>query len=495
MKLNRRTFLRYAAGAGIAAGLGGPRALLGDVRPRAAGPPPAGNPLRMPTVHTGGTISAAKAQIAVWPGSPVELWTYDGVYPSPTFRVQSGDDVELTFTNNLTEPSNIHWHGLIVPAEMDGHPRDAVAPGGTFRYAFTVNQRAGAYWYHPHPHMRTAAQVYGGMAGFFIVEDEEERALGLPSGEYEIPLLLQDRRVETDRSFTYAPTDADMATGYLGDTVIVNGTPDAVLDVARDVYRFRVLNGSNARILDLALSDSSAFHVIGTDGGLLDKPYDVQHSMMAPAERLDILIDFSRYQIGGTVTLTSRNFEGGSGRQQGAEMTILRFNIVRDGAPTPIPTTLVPLERWDPAQAVRTREFVLRTDHSTGMQHMINNRTFSMERVDETVRRGDLEIWTFANPTQEAHPMHVHGTQFQVLDFNENPEVEPKDLGWKDTVNVPAFTTVRVLTRFSPYTGLYMAHCHNLEHEDGGMMTNVEIVSDSAVEQDPGAAPDRMDLR
>ncbi len=516
MALSRRKFIRIAAGAGMALGLAGRQNLRaesltgtaragGGITPAggntaagaAAGATSVGNPLRMPPAFTGGALNAAIQQQEVWPGSQTEVWTLGGSYPAPTIRMQAGGTFNAQFTNNLAEDSIIHWHGILAPAAMDGHPRFAIAPSRTFNYSFKVQQRAGTYWYHTHPDMQTAKQVYKGMAGFFIVEDAEELALGLPSGEYEIPLLIQDRRVENDHSFAYNPTDVDHSKGYLGDTVLANGTPDATLDVAQGLYRLRLLNGSNARVYLLALEGNRTFHIIGTDGGLLDKPYAVTRANLAPAERLDVLINFQDIPVGTSLRLYSAQYNNQTGREQGAEMTILTFNVTRAGSPGTIPQTLTTIEKLNPEAAVNSREFSLRTDETMSPpMHTINNKMFDMVRIDEQARLGDLETWTFLNTTPYPHPMHVHGAMFQVFEVNGGGDLVPEQMGWKDTIYVPPFSNLRVAVKFGPHAGIFLVHCHNLEHEDHGMMQNIEFIDpNAAVDDEGGALPTRLDLK
>lgn len=480
---SRRTFLHRAILAGVGLplltrGLYGGDLPGGDYRDPSR-PLPAGNPLRRPAVHTGTDIHAAVIEGEVWPGSPTPLWTFGGSYPSPTIRVRRGEQFTMKLYNDLPEKTSIHWHGLVVPSDMDGHPRNAVAPGGTFDYSFKIDQRAGTYWYHPHPHEATAKQVYMGMAGLFIVEDDEELVLKLPSGEFEVPLVIQDRRQAGSTTIAYAPVAMDHQDGYLGDTILVNGTPDPYLEVAPGLYRFRILNGSNARILDLALADGHKLTVIGTDGGLLDKPYDVSYTYLAPAERVDLVIDFSGYAPGTSVVLKSLPYSGGAGTGQGVEFDILRFDIVdRPAWPNPLPAALTTLNFHNAAEALRTRSFRLDIDHSVTMNmHQINGKTFEMDRVDEQVNAGDLEIWEFQNVTLLPHPIHIHGLQFQLLDRNGTGPLDPVDAGWKDTVFMRPFQTIHLLIRFQEHLGLFLFHCHNLEHEDEGMMLNYEVIA------------------
>jgi len=458
-------------------------ALLGTLSPLFNSADASAEPLRQPS-ELAGPLIATPAAATVWPGRSTGVLTFGGTYPSPTLRARRGGLFELRFENRLAEATNIHWHGLAAPAEADGYPKDLVPPGGTRQYSFQIPERAGTYWYHPHPDGRTAAQVYGGMAGFFIVEDDEERALGLPTGEQDVALLLQDRRRTTDNSFAYAPTPMDLMSGYLGNTVLVNGTPDAELSLVATRYRFRLLNGSNARIFHVTFGDNRAFAVIAGDGGLLERAVNTNALFLAPGERAEILVDFSRDPLGASVQLSSAAFTirgGGMGMggssSQGASASLMRLVVGRAGpAPAALPTTLASIERLDPARAQVQRRFVM----NMGMPPFqgaftINDRSFDASRVDVRVQRGVLEVWEIANVSTEPHPFHVHAAQFQVVSRSSGP-VSPHELGLKDTVLVWPGETVRVAIRFDAHAGLYVLHCHNLEHEDAGMMLNLEVL-------------------
>ena len=180
----------------------------------------------------------------------------------PSFRINKGDAVNIMLQNNLSEHTNIHWHGLKIPALMDGHPDQLANAGGTFRYQFTVNQRAGLSWYHPHPHEKTGKQVFQGLAGLFIINDAEEAALNLPSGQYEIPLVIQDKRI-TSTGITYNPSMEEVMAGYMGESIVVNGVYSPYTDVATRYYRLRILNGSNVGVYNLAFSNNADMIVIG----------------------------------------------------------------------------------------------------------------------------------------------------------------------------------------------------------------------------------------
>lgn len=233
-----------------------------------------------------------------------------GSYLGPIIRLQKGQRVRIRLHNHLAEPTITHWHGLHVPAEVDGHPLYTIDPGVKFVYEFEVLNRAGMNIYHPHPHEATAKQVYHGLAGALIVNDEEEAALGLPSGEFEIPIVIQDKLFSKQNQLRYAQTMHDRMMGFYGDKILVNGKPNFTLDVASRAYRFRVLNGSTARIYKLAWSDGSPMIAIGTDGGLLEAPEKKPYIMLAPGERLDLWADFSGKTVGTELVLKSAEFSG-----------------------------------------------------------------------------------------------------------------------------------------------------------------------------------------
>lgn len=441
-----------------------------------------GNPLRFPPAFTnGGTMTLANTTVEVWPGTTTNVKAINGSYPGPTVRIQRGTTFSATVVNQLAEPATVHWHGLIVPEAMDGHPKDPIPPGGSFTYTFPVMQRAGTYFYHSHAHMMTAEHVYKGFAGLFIVDDDNEIPLGLPRDAYDIPLVIQDRRSANQPQFTYSPTTLDTMNGYLGDTVLVNGTPEAYFEVSRTLYRFRLLNGSNARVYKIGFSDNHPFHIIATDGGLKDEAVPATSFFLAPGERVDILMDFSSYALNQSVLLKSLPFTGGGG-SQGTELNILRFDVTgTQSSGGIVPAAMPPIPYYNPADVVRTRSFTLTMTMGANM-HRINGLTFDLNRIDVEVPRNDLEEWRIVNGTTLFHPMHIHGVLFQVLARNGNTNLPPSDKGWKDTVLVNPSETVRTLVKFTDYAGIYLLHCHNLEHEDDGMMINVRVNNSTGVD-------------
>jgi FtsP/CotA-like multicopper oxidase with cupredoxin domain len=438
------------------------------------------------------TLTARPATVGIGPGS-VEAWTLNGSVPSPTIRVRQGQTARIDLVNRLPEPTILHWHGLAVPYEADGHPRWAIDPGETYSYEFRVLNRPGTDWYHPHTHMRTAAQTYKGIGGFFLIEGDETEELGVPGGERDIPLLLQDKRLGGALSLEYQlGIGPDMMLGYLGDTIFGNGVVNPTVDVQRTRYRLRVLNGSSARIFDLGLSTGDRLTLIGGDGGLLGAPVPVERVMLAPAERAEIVVDFSSRRAGERIMLRSLPFQvpgmmmgmgggrgmmgGGGGIPQGVEIDLLEF-VVQDSPAEPSPPLAARFPDV-PGRGEITADTPRRTFafQSMMMNHTINGRSFEMERIDERVRMNQTEVWTFVNDSELPHPVHVHAGQFRLLSrTGGRGQVMPWEAGLKDTVLTLPGERVDLVVRFV-YPGVFLLHCHNLEHEDMGLMLNFEVV-------------------
>lgn len=285
--------------------------------------------LPVPNTVTGNAVLTAQATTANINGRNISVLGYqaNGIL-GPTIRSNNGIKANINFQNNLSEKTNIHWHGLKIPANMDGHPEAVINPGSGFNYQFAINQRAGLCWYHPHPEGATARQAFQGLAGLFIINDPEEAALNLPSGIYEIPLVIQDKRL-TASGITYSPSMGEVMSGYMGETIIVNGETSPYTEVATRYYRLRILNGSNARIYNLALSNNADLIIIGNDGGLLKNPATVKSVLVAPGERLDVLVNFSGLTIGTEVYLESKMFDNGGSAQGKQSFKIIRFRVTQ----------------------------------------------------------------------------------------------------------------------------------------------------------------------
>lgn len=412
-------------------------------------------PLRIPPTASPFNLelAAAPAVADLGGGKVSSVLAYNGYFPGPTLRAAGGDSASIQFTNGLPDETTIHWHGMIVPTAADGQPQDAVLPGASYAYTFSIMQRACMNWYHPHPHLMTGEQVALGLAGAFIVNDAEEAALGLPSGAYEVPLIVRDANLDRAGNILYNPTSS----GFLGKIPLVNGTRDPYLEVDTALYRCRVLNGATARVIRLALSNGAPFTLIGNDGGLLETASSIGQIEFGPAERLDLLIDFRGLPAGTKVMLRDVN----------AGWDLLEFRVAREvtvgGAiPTGTLSTITKL-----ANPVATREFSF-----DGMTR-INGQEFDPNRIDFGVPFGQTERWIFTTGGNAPHPVHIHGASFQVQSRSDGRgQLFPWEGGWKDTVLLLDGETVEVLIRFDAYRGRYLMHCHKLEHEDQGMMAN-----------------------
>jgi len=458
-RINRRAFMKVAAASAGTLVVGG--STVFPVSQALAGKPGATttrNPLYVPpTVSPSGlTVREAPATVSLGGGRSSSVWAYNGSLPGPTIRASRGATAQVQLVNGLSQETITHWHGMIVDHPNDGHPRQAIPPGGTYSYNFPINQRAAMNWYHPHPHMLTGEQVAMGLAGAFIVTDTIEDALGLPSGAYEIPLVVRDAAFDQTGNMLYKPRTG----GFLGDTPLVNGTLSPKLDVDTARYRFRVLNGANSRIFALALGNGAPFTLIGNDGGLLETSVPVLQVDIANGERVDLIVDFRGMAVGSRVML--RDLRSG--------WDLLEFVVARSVNDTSTtPTALSTISRL--SSPVRTRDFSF-----DGMSK-INGRLYDINRMDFQVPFGQTELWRFSTSGNAPHPVHVHGASFQIQSRRGGRgKLFPWEQGWKDTVLLEDRETVEVLVRFDAFRGVYLIHCHKLEHEDMGMMANFEVV-------------------
>lgn len=541
-------------------------------------------------------IVARAVEVPILPGKLTTGWQYqakvfmgpdDAVVPIPDtylggiLRLSKGQKVRVFLRNELPGGAEniLHWHGLHVPHEADGHPLWGISRGETYVYEFEVVNPAATLMYHAHTHGVTARQVYAGLAGLLLISDEEERRLGLPAGEYDVPVVIQDRAFDENNQFHYTGHPMETMMGFLGDQILVNGRRNFVLPVNTRAYRLRLVNASNARIYKLGWSDGTPFTVIGTDGGLLDKPVTRPFLVLAPGERLDVWADFSGRPVRSEVTLRSLPFSGvhpvmhegmmGGGRSgegehggmgmmghggggmgmmqhggegnrggqgdrqdmgmmshegnrggqsghggmgmmgggmgmmqggslpMGADFPVLKVHVMQEERHNDrLPERLVDfkrLKRQDAANADQPRVFRLTMEH---MKWGLNGKTFEMEAADaeETVPLNSLQVIEFDNGHSHgggmggmmhmAHPMHLHGQTFQIIkrEMSGTPSDAYRDLsrgfvdeGWKDTVLVMPGEKVTLLKRFDDFPGLFLFHCHILEHEEMGMMRNFRV--------------------
>lgn len=470
-------------------------------------------------------LTANPAQHQILSGGPTNTWAYSakllkgrpgtldesGSYLGPDIHLRKGDKVRVHFHNAIPETTIVHWHGLVVPGLMDGHPRLVVPQGAEYIYEFEVQNRAGHYWYHPHPDDRTGPQTYRGLAGNLFVHDHEESSLRLPSGEHEIPLVIQDRTFDGDHQLTYLSGHMDAMIGFLGNRILVNGAPDRELQLATAAYRLRFLNASNSRIYKLAWSDGRPMNLIGTDGGLLERPVTKPYLALAPAERADVILDLGRLPVGSSLELRSLAFPapqmmmgrgmggmmGGrmgapSGLPQGSAFRVLRLRVLRkENSRFRLPARLSQpgfLSRQAVENPDQPRVYSL---SFMRMQWLLNDSTFEMEaaKENEIFKAGSVQLIEFSNSgmgmmgmMQMSHPMHLHGGQFQLLkrtagsdDMSAALREGLTDEGWKDTILVMPGERVQLMMRFPSFKGLFLYHCHNLEHEDMGMMRNYRV--------------------
>jgi len=410
----------------------------------------------------------------------------NGDYLGPTIRVRRGDRVRMQVNNQIGETTTLHWHGIHLPARMDGGPHQTITANALWQPSFDINQPAGTFWYHPHLEGKTGEHVYRGLAGLFIVDDEQSEGLALPKtyGQDDIPLVIQDRRIADNGDMSYLLLDTDTMQGMKGDKILVNGAIMPTLYTGAEVIRLRILNGSNARTYQFGFDDNRSFYHIATDSGFLEAPIETNRIRLAPAERAEILVDL-RGDAGRNLILKSYSSEIthiiSSNSNLRDDLDSRDFDIMhltvnqahQNGLV--IPESLVSFNRLDSNNAVTTRQFVL----SMRQQNLtINGKKMDMERIDEIVKLNSIEIWEIRNDSRMAHPFHVHDVRFMILDRNGTPPTASEN-GWKDTVLVPEQETVRIIMQFTDYADAdspYMFHCHILEHEDAGMMGQFIVI-------------------
>lgn len=479
-------------------------------------------------------------------GAKGTLQELEGRSLGPIIRVKKGDKVRIRFENEIPEKSIIHWHGLHVSHENDGHPEYVIGNGETYFYEFEVLNKAGTYWFHPHPHRTTGEQVYKGLAGLFIVEDEEEKALQLPTGDYDIPVVIQDRTFDENGQLVYLPNGKmDRMRGFLGNQILINGKIDKTLSLNKDgKYRLRLLNGSNSRAYKLAWNTGEPLTVFGVDGGLLERPKMLPYLLLGPAQRVDVWLDLTNKTENEEIKLVhmpiplDKMMGGGmmDGGMMGGGMMgntntnalpydsqfdILNIKVgVSKKNESSLPESLPGASHLNLADAInknapRTFNFGM----EDMMEWTINGRTYNGMEVadDEIVKLNTTEIWrinnggnitatgqndgggmmgmhgnggmmgnggSMGNMMQMPHPIHIHQLQFNIVNRNiDNVDQNLWDVvkdgfvdeGWQDSVYLLPGMYMDLVMRFENFKGLFLYHCHNLEHEDMGMMRNFKI--------------------
>ena len=413
-------------------------------------------------------LNVQKATHTFFDGIYTNTYAINSSYLGPTLLMQDGDKISVNYTNHLSEDITMHGHGMHVPAQMDGTTHQRIAPNTTWSAQYTVHQKASTNWYHPHTMNHTARQVYMGLAGLIIIEDSESQSLDLPKryGIDDIPLILQDRFFNNGQ-INYNPSMMQVMRGYVGDTFIANGAIEPTLDIEAKEIRFRILNGSNSSVYELGFSDGRSFKQIATDNGFLEAPVTLTRLRLSPAERAEIVVDFSN-AIDATIRL--HDFRHGK--------DFIHININKTASQkTTTPPRLTTLEKLDPSSAVRTRTFIL---SNRMRQFQINGKSMDSNRIDEHVPLGEVELWEITNTMMMDHNFHIHATHFMIVERNGSASsVAANERGYKDVVFVPANQSVTVIVKMKDYTDNtvpYMYHCHFLEHEDAGMMGQFVVI-------------------
>ena len=410
---------------------------------------------------------------------------FNGNYLGPTLRVRQGN-TGVSVRNEIGEVVTVHWHGLLIPGDVDGGPHQPIAPGQDWSITLPIDQPSATTWYHSHVHGRTAPHVYYGFAGMMHVTDgrDAERDLPIDYGIDDLSLVLQDRQFDGNGRMVYAPSMHSQMMGFTGDTMMVNGQVGRTAPIPKSIVRLRLLNGSNARIYNLSFANGRVMHLVATDGGFLSAPVAIDELKLAPGERAEVLVDFTEGRGDTLVSADVANsmMGGGGGILPARKFTVLPF-AVDDSLParqSRIPDVLDgTIPELNPKGAMLRR---LSLDMARGGMmmrggaggHSINGQPFDMERIDFTIGLGSTERWVIEAPAM-MHPFHIHGVSFQVVSEN-GAAPSANNQGWKDTVLVDKQT--EVLVRFGKPAAKdrpYMFHCHILEHEDGGMMGQFSV--------------------
>lgn len=403
---------------------------------------------------------------------------YNGQLLGPALRLRKGENVAMHVQNNLGEDTTVHWHGLLVPAEADGGPHQVIAAGARWTASFTVANAASTCWFHPHAHGSTGRQVVMGLAGLLIVDEAQMARSTLPDtwGVDDLALVLQDKRFTAAGQIDYTLSASDRTNGYTGDVLLVNGALAPVWRAPSQWVRFRLLNGCNARALVLRLGNSLPLLQVANEAGLLAVPVARPSLALGPGERAEVLVDFSAMPAGQEVPLYASTAQGGMGMGNAAGATEVEAMRIRVSLPKQSNSISSPPNTLPAAAAVVAgpgainRTFRL-DGGMMGGAFTINGRSFDIGRIDFSVPANSVEVWTFTNATNMAHPMHVHGVKMSML---TRAALAPPiyEQGLRDTFVVEAMQTVRVAVQTAEVASAtpFMFHCHILEHEDAGMM-------------------------
>jgi len=416
-------------------------------------------------------LTAAPARLEMMPGKPTEAWAYNGTVPGPTLELREGDFVTVHFTNKLAQPTTVHWHGLHLRAGSDGSPLHPVLPGKSRDYVFRIPLgSAGTYWYHPHPDMTTTEQVSRGLYGALIIRPAKDPLAGITDRL----LVLSDNRFMADGAVdlphhTTAAGNIDAQNGREGDVLFVNGRMMPALSIRPGEWqRLRIINAAAARVFRFAIPGQKLVHV-GNDGGLFEKPREVDELLVANSERVEVLVRGG--EPGSRAVLQTLPYDRYDIQTRPKDWDQPRDVVeLRTSMDAPVPAYTIP-SSLRVVRPINTKVVAARRT-LVFAQGMINNKLMDMNRVDIRARLNTTEIWQIENVVGMDHPFHLHGFQFQVLDRDGVPE---PFVSWKDSVNVPKHSKVRIAVRFEHFPGKWMYHCHILDHEDMGMMGILEV--------------------
>lgn len=441
-------------------------------------------PLLEPSIEQGEKvfrITAKKSKHKFSDSLSAKTYAYGSLsYLGPTILISNNDKVAIEVKNNLRESTTFHQHGLHLPAEMDGAVFQPIKKRSTWTSKYTVNQPAGTFWYHPHLDEKTGHQVSQGLAGFIIIEDEASAALNLPNeyGIDDIPLAIQDKRIKNNKIY-FSKGMMNSMMGNIGNTLITNGAVSPSFRATKSLIRLRILNASSFGIHEYSLSEKRPFYLIGNDGGLLEHSAQLTSIQLAPSERREILVDISDLKKDDFIYLITNVHKDYNANA----LKIIAGSFGRTN-PT-IPTTLVNYKKLTRTPGTPERTFILETGGSNmmfgGSSLTINGKKMDMKRVDETIKLGTTEIWRIIHKRSGSsmmaaipHSFHPHDGSFKVISFNGAPP-PPNLQGWKDTILLLEGDEAVIIKEFQT-TGKFMYHCHQLEHEDEGMMGVFEVI-------------------
>ncbi len=406
-------------------------------------------------------LNVKEGKVNFLDGATTKTYGVNANFLGPTIRVKKEDNIRINVKNSLKEETVLHWHGLKIPGVNDGGPNRSIYPNKTWVTQFKINQRASLCWYHPHTHNKTGKQVFMGIAGLFLIEDNESLNINLPKdyGKDDIPLVIQDRRFDRNGQFLYKQSMHDVMMGVTGSFSLINGVMDPFIEVSPKTIRFRILNGSNARIYKFIFSDNRYFYQVAGDSSFLPRSIKMNTLLLSPGERAEIVVDFS--------DLVGKDIYFGDKLDNKPLLKIAVKNEKTEEIV--IPKKLTTISEYTNLKPVRIRNFVLNT--RPGWLG-INNKKMDMKRIDEEININETEIWRIKNPSRMPHPFHIHGCSFKIISRNgKKPYLN--EHGLKDTVLVYGKEIVEIIVKFEHIASKkfpYMYHCHILEHEDAGMM-------------------------